>query len=311
MRANMLLGDIGEIARMALTEGESGLRRIELQLFRPIKPMLAEMAYSIEEILKKGNQWAFEYKFDGARIQIHKKGDEARIFSRRLSDVTQSLPEIVEMASKFDVRDGVFEGEVIAVKYGKPLPFQELMRRFRRIEGMEKTRKEIPVELYLFDLLHMDVKTTIDMPYEKRWDLLAGICPSLLAERIISQDVAEVEEFLNRALAEGHEGLMAKAMDSPYTPGKRGRKWFKIKPAETLDLVIVAADWGYGRRTGWLSDYYLGARKDEGGFDIIGKTFKGFTDQEFKDITQKLLSLKISETKSTVYVMLRHARNRS
>ncbi len=113
------------------------------------------------------------------------------------------------------------------------------------------------------------------MPYEKRWDLLAGICPSLLAERIISQDVAEVEGFLNRALAKGHEGLMAKALDSPYTPGKRGKKWFKIKPAETLDLVIVAADWGYGRRTGWLSDYYLGARNEEGGFDMIGKTFKG------------------------------------
>lgn len=302
MRANMLLGDIGEVARIALTEGEPGLRRIELQLFRPIKPMLAEMAYSIGEVFKEGNRWAFEYKFDGARIQLHKKDDEARIFSRRLSDVTQSLPEIVELASKFDVREAVFEGEVIAVKNGKPLPFQELMRRFRRILEVEKVSKVIPVELYLFDLLYIDGKTTIDMPYEKRWELLAGICPSLLAERIISSDAAEVDDFLNRALAEGHEGLMAKALDSPYTPGKRGKKWFKIKPAETLDLVIVAADWGYGRRTGWLSDYYLGARKDEGDFDIVGKTFKGLTDQEFKDITQKLLSQKISETRSTVYV---------
>lgn len=303
MRANMLLGDIGEVARIALTDGESGLRRIELQLFRPIKPMLAEMAYSIDEVFKEGKRWAFEYKFDGGRIQIHKKGDEIRIFSRRLSDVTYSLPEIVEIARNTEARDVVFEGEVIAVKNGKPLPFQELMRRFRRIQEIEKAMKEIPVRLYLFDLLYLEGTTTIDMPYEKRWELLTGLYPSLLAERIISRDAAQVKDFLNRAIAKGHEGLMAKALDSPYSPGKRGKKWFKIKPAETLDLVIIAADWGYGRRTGWLSDYYLGARRDEGGFDIIGKTFKGLTDREFKDITQKLLSLKISETKSTVYVI--------
>ncbi|VVB95471.1 DNA ligase [uncultured archaeon] len=302
MRANMLLGDIGEVARLALIEGDSGLRRIDLQLFRPIKPMLAEMAYSIGEIFKEGKRWAFEYKFDGARIQIHKKNEETRIFSRRLSDVTLSLPEIVELSGKFKVGEAVFEGEVIAIKNGKPLPFQELMRRFRRIQEVEKVRKEIPVKLYLFDILYIEGTTTIDMPYEKRWNLLASICPALLAERKISQDVSDVEDFLNRALAKGHEGLMAKAMDSPYTPGKRGKKWFKIKPAETLDLVIVAADWGYGRRTGWLSNYYLGAIKEEGDFDIIGKTFKGLTDQGFKNITQRLLSLKISETKSTVYV---------
>lgn len=303
MRANMLLGDIGEVARIALKDGESGLRRIELRLFRPIKPMLAEMAYCIDDVFKEGKRWAFEYKFDGGRIQIHKKSDEIRIFSRRLSDVTYSLPEIVEIAGNAKVREAVFEGEVIAVKNGKPLPFQELMRRFRRIQNVEKVRKEVPVKLYLFDLLYLDGTTFIDMSYEKRWDILAGICPYLLGERIISRDTAEVEDFLNRALAEGHEGLMAKALDSPYTPGKRGKKWFKIKRAETLDLVIVAADWGYGRRTGWLSDYYLGAKKDGGGFEIVGKTFKGLTDQEFKDITQKLLSLKISETKSTVYVI--------
>lgn len=302
LHADMLLGDIGEVARIAILEGEAGIRGIKLRLFRPVKPMLAEMAYSIDEVFETGKRWAFEYKFDGARIQIHKKGDEVRIFSRRLSDVTQSLPEIIELAGKFKAGDALLDGEVIAVKDTRPLPFQELMRRFRRIQEVEAASKEITVKLYVFDILYIDGKTTLDMPYEKRWNLLAEVCPSQLAERIVSQNADEVGEFLKKALADGHEGLMAKALDSPYTPGKRGKNWFKIKPWDTLDLVIVAADWGYGRRTGWLSNYHLGARNEEGGFDIVGKTFKGLTDDEFKYITRRLLDIKISETEYTVHV---------
>ncbi len=301
LRANMLSGDIGEVAKRAMLEGEKGLREIKLKLFRPVKPMLAEMAYSIGEVFEEKKRWAFEYKFDGARIQIHKKGDEIKIFSRRLSDVTESLPEVVELAKKFKASEALLEGEVIAIKNSKPMPFQELMRRFRRIKEVEAARKETAVKLYIFDVLHIDGKTTIDMPYEERWKLLSEICPSLLAERIISNNVEEVENFLKNAIAEGHEGLMAKALDSAYTPGKRGKKWFKIKPSDTLDLVIVAADWGYGRRKNWLSDYYLGARSEEG-FNVVGKTFKGLTDEEFGYITQRLLSLKTSENEHTVQV---------
>lgn len=301
IRANMLTGDLGEVARTAILRGESGLRGIELRLFRPVKPMLAEMAYGIGDVFDEGKRWAFEYKFDGARVQIHKKGAKVRIFSRRLSDVTRSLPEIVELAGKFGARDAVLDGEVIAVKNGKPLPFQELLRRFRRILEVEAARKNVAVRLYLFDLLYIDGKTTIDMPYETRWGLLAGI-NGPLAARIISHNADEAEQFLNRALDEGHEGLMAKAPDSPYTPGKRGKKWFKIKPSETLDLVIVAAEWGHGRRTGWLSNYHLAARNEEGSFDLVGKTFRGLTDEEFDYMTRKLISLKTSENLYTVYV---------
>ncbi len=270
-------------------------------MFRPVKPMLAEMAYSIGEVFEAGKKWAFEYKFDGARIQIHKKGDEVRIFSRRLSDVTKSLPEIVELVRKFKADDALLDGELIAVKDGKPLPFQELMRRFRRIQEVEAASKEIEVNLYVFDILYLDVKTTMDLPYEKRWSLLAEVCPSQLGEKIVSKNVGEVDGFLKKAISDGHEGLMAKAFGSTYTPGKRGKNWFKIKPWDTLDLVIVAAEWGYGRRTGWLSNYHLGARNAEGGFDVIGKTFKGLTDDEFKHITGRLLALKTSEKGNTVH----------
>ncbi len=301
LHADMLIGDIGEVARIAILEGEAGLRAIELRLFRPVKPMLAVMAYSIEEVFEAGKRWAFEYKFDGARIQIHKKGNKVSIFSRRLSDVTQSLPEIVELARKFKAEEALLDGEVVAVKEGKPLPFQELMRRFRRIQEVEAASREIEVKLYVFDILYLNGKNTMDMPYEKRWALLADVCPSQL-ERLVSKNVGEVGEFLKKAIADGHEGLMAKALGSPYTPGRRGKNWFKIKPWDTLDLVIVAAEWGYGRRTGWLSNYHLGARNEEGGFDVVGKTFKGLTDDEFKYITKRLLALKTSETGNTVLV---------
>ncbi len=302
LNVDMLLGDIGEVARIAIIEGEAGLKKIELRLFRPVKPMLAEMAYSIEEVFEAGKKWAFEYKFDGARIQIHKKGDEVRIFSRRLSDVTKSLPEVVELARKFNAEDALLDGEVIAVKDGKPLPFQELMRRFRRIQEVEAASREIEVKLYVFDILYLDGKTTMNMPYEKRLAVLAEVCPLQFGERIVSKSISEVEGFLKKALADGHEGLMAKALGSSYTPGKRGKNWFKIKPWDTLDLVMVAAEWGYGRRTGWLSNYHLGARNEEGGFDVIGKTFKGLTDDEFKHITGRLLALKTSEKGNTVHV---------
>ncbi len=306
-RTNMLLGDIGEVAYVAITEGSPGLARVHPELFRPIKPMLAEMSYDIGEILREhGGRSAFEYKLDGARIQIHGRDQKIKIFSRRLSDVTDSLPDMVELA-KSQIRASSFlvEGEVVAVsREGKPLPFQELMRRFRRVHEISLLMKEIPLRLYLFDILFLDDADLFDEPYTERWNRLAGIVQSsLLTPRLITSDRQEAEAFLKESIHAGHEGLMAKALDSNYAPGHRGKKWFKIKPAETLDLVIIAAEWGSGRRKGWLSNYHLGARNPEtGGFAMLGKTFKGLTDQEFKDVTRRLMELKIVEDEWVVRV---------
>jgi len=182
------------------------------------------------------------------------------------------------------------------------LPFQDLMRRFRRVHDVEAMVEKIPLSLHLFDILYMDGALLIDEPYTKRRELLGGICPhELLVEQVITGDIELVEGFLREAVEAGHEGLMAKRLDSVYSPGKRGKRWFKLKPVETLDLIVVAADWGYGRRTGWLSNYHLAAREG-GGFRVIGKTFKGLTDEEFLWMTERLQALKVRETPGTVHV---------
>ena len=304
-RALMLTGDLGEVARRALLEGVEGVRDVKLRMFHPLKPMLAAAARDVEEALREhGGLTAFEYKFDGARIQIHMHRGNVRIFSRRMSDVTGSLPDIVELvAGHVHSRDVILEGEVVAVgEDGRPLPFQDLMRRFRRVRDVEEMVRLIPLRLHLFDILYLDGRLLIDEPYRERWRLLESVCPEeLLAKRIVTDDVGEAEEFFRRALEEGHEGLMAKRVDSPYTPGRRGKLWLKIKPAETLDVVVVAAEWGHGRRRGWLSNYHLAVR-DGDGFSMVGKTFKGLTDEEFEWMTRKLLELKVRETPTTVYV---------
>lgn len=305
-RANMLTGDISSVAALAVTKGEDAIKEIGLDLFSPVKPMLAELAEDFEEVFKyhEGGS-SFEFKFDGARIQIHKKGDEIRIFSRRLSDVTQSLPDIVSIAKGFKAEELLVDGEVVAVdSSGKPLPFQDLMRRFRRVQDVDELVQKIPLELYLFDLVYLNGELLIDVDYEERRSKLVVACGGeLVANGIVTNKVNEAEKFLEEALEKGHEGLMAKALDSDYSPGHRGKKWFKIKPAEYLDVVIVAADWGYGRREGWLSNYHLAVRDEETGkFQMIGKTFKGLTDEEFKWMTSKLQELKMEESRYTVSV---------
>src|SRR5437773_218622 len=297
--AHMFLGDLGMVAEIALFEGAVGLRSRGLRLLAPMKPMLAEMAEDLDEVLAEhGGQTAVEFKLDGARIQIHRKGDVVRIFSRRLSDVTDSLPEIVAIAKSLPASEFLLEGEVVAVNAdGKPLPFQDLMRRFRRVHGIAAAQEEIPLKLYLFDLLHVDGQTLIDAPYRARWESLERLVPSeyLTARRIVTHK-QEIEPFLQAALVAGHEGLMAKALDSTYSVGKRGKKWFKIKPADLLDMAIVAAEWGSGRREGWLSNYWLAVRDEStGGFQMIGKTFKGLTDAEFETMTECLRGLATSE----------------
>ena len=304
-RALMMTGNLGRVTEVALESGAAGLGGVEMSLFTPLKPMLASMSYDVAEVIEAhGGESAFEFKLDGARIQIHRRGDEVRVFSRRLSDVTESLPDIVALIKeKVGSEDVVLEGEVVAVgDGGKPLPFQDLMRRFRRVHDVEAMVEKIPLRLHLFDVLYMDGALLIDEPYTKRRQQLEEICPpELLVDQVVTGDVERVEGFLREAVEAGHEGLMAKRLDSVYSPGKRGKRWFKLKPVETLDLVVAAADWGYGRRTGWLSNYHLAAR-DGDGFRVIGKTFKGLTDEEFLWMTERLQALKVRETPGTVHV---------
>ena len=300
-KTNMLTGDIGQVATLGKLEGTDGLLKVGFKIFRPIKPMLAQIATTVTEVLKKyGNQIALEYKLDGARIQIHKSRDTVKIFSRRLTNVTKSLPEIVQQVrNSVKARTAILEGEVIAIgKDGNPMPFQNLMRRFRRIRNIERVMKKIPIQLYLFDALYIDGENLIDKPYNLRRQLLkivAGTIP--LTEQIITSNAKVAERFMKAAIRSGHEGLVAKKPDSLYTPGMRGKRWFKImETLEPLDLVIMAAEYGYGRRHGWLSDYYLAARDIESGDLLqIGKTFKGLTDAEIIKMTKilkELVSLK-------------------
>jgi DNA ligase-1 len=306
-RGYLLLGNLGAVARIALAEGRSGVDAITLRLFTPVRPMLAQMATDVPAVLAaRGEEMAFEYKFDGVRIQIHRRDDRMRIYSRRLKDVTPSLPDIVAHVQRHvHAEDVLVEGEAVATDAaGKPLRFQDLMRRFRRVHRVPEMVERIPLQLHLFDVLALDGASLIDTPYQERRATLEAICDAdVLAARIVTADAKEAEQFLVASLRAGHEGLMAKTLTSTYSPGVRGKRWFKIKPYETLDLVIVAADWGYGRRTGWLSNYHLAARDAAtGAFRVLGKTFKGLTDAEFTTMTRRLKALKVSETASTVHV---------
>ena len=306
-RANMLLGSLPQVAELALTKGPAAIKAVDVTLFVPIKPMLAEMAEDLDEVFKEhGGISAFEYKYDGARIQIHRRGSEIRIFSRRLTDVTASTPDIVQLAKERVGSDEfLVEGEVVAIGRGeKPLPFQDLMRRFRRVHAVDEMVKQIPLRLFLFDVVYLNGKLLIDTPYDERWKILSELTEgTLLATRIVTRDRDEASKLMSASIGAGHEGLMAKDLKSTYTPGVRGKKWFKIKPAETLDVAIIAAEWGSGRRHGWLSNYHLAVRDETSGeYLVVGKTFKGLTDQEFKAITQRLLTLKTRETEYVVYV---------
>jgi DNA ligase-1 len=308
-KASMALGDIGEVAAIAKTEGVARLSQVGFQVFRPVKLMLAQVASGVEEALAEhGGKTAFEYKYDGARVQIHKRGNGVRVFSRRLTDVTQSLPEVVE-AVKVNIKAGevIVEGEVIAVDdHGHPIPFQHLMRRFKRVHEVQDMAEKIPVRLYLFDVLFLNGESLISLPYVRRRKVLAENAGEIaLTTQIVTDKKARAKKFLKAALDAGHEGLMAKRLDSPYTPGTRGKRWFKIKPVlEPLDLVITAAEYGYGRRHGWLSDYYLAARDAATGeFLNVGKTFKGLTDAEIIEMTRRLKELAVREERNRVVVL--------
>ena len=305
-RAALFLSDLAEVGSIALTQGGAALQQVNIKLFVPLLPMLSELSEDFDSVLAAhGGYTALEFKYDGARVQIHKQGAHVRILSRRLSEVTDSLPEIVESVRTQITGDAlILDGEVVAAgKDGRPFPFQELMRRFRRVHDIEAAAIDIPLHLHLFDCLLLDGRSLIDEPYETRWQILGEVTAGKhLARRRISGDRSEAEAFLKESLAAGHEGLMAKALTSPYMPGNRGKLWFKIKPAETIDCAIIAADRGSGRRHGWLSNYHLAVVDANGGFAPVGKTFKGFTDKQFAEMTARLRELQITDDGYTVGV---------
>lgn len=304
-QAFMFSSDIGEVARVALEEGIQGLSRFKPRLFHPIAPMLANTAEKEEDPLIRWGKVACEFKIDGARIQIHKEREDVRVFTRNLKEVTESIPEIIELARGLPLNQAIFEGEIFAIKPdGRPMPFQITMRRFGRIQDVENLKKEIPLSSYFFDLLYIDGESLLNEPYQKRFQILSKYIPKkYVIPRIIATEKNDILEFIKKSLTEGNEGIMAKSIDSPYVAGHRGYYWLKIKPAKTLDLVVLGAEWGHGRRKGYLSNLHLGARDPESGkFIMLGKTFKGITDQMLKWQTEKLLSIEIDRDERTVYV---------
>lgn len=304
-RAVMLTGDARAVARAVREKGPAGLDAFRIELFRPVQPMLALPAEDFASVFDGTDRTALEYKLDGARIQVHRSGGDVEVFTRSLLDVTSRVPEIVEAVQRLPLASVVLDGEAIALRSdGRPHPFQTTMRRFGKKLDVGALRGELPMSPFFFDCLHLDGQDLIDRPAVERVDALsARLPPELRVERRVVSDEAEARAFADEALARGHEGVMAKRLDAPYEAGRRGASWLKIKPAHTLDLVVLAVEWGSGRRRGFLSNLHLGARDPKtGGFVMLGKTFKGMTDAMLRYQTEKLLSLEVSRTDWVVTV---------
>ena len=299
-RAFMLRGDLAAVAQAVLADGPPALERFHLEVGRPVRPMLARPAKNVEEAMERLGEAAIEWKLDGARVQIHRSDDDVRVFTRTLDDVTARVPEIVEATLALPVRAAVLDGEAIALRPdGRPEPFQVTASRFAR-----EQEREVPLDLFVFDVLHADGEDVLDRPAAERAALLAELVPEAQrTPRAVVPDAAGAAAFLEDALARGHEGVMLKALDQPYAAGSRGGGWLKVKPVHTLDLVVLAAEWGHGRRRGWLSNLHLGARDPSGdGFVMLGKTFKGLTDGMLTWQTEKLLELETARDNYTVHV---------
>jgi DNA ligase-1 len=304
-RAAMMAGSLGPVARAALTGGGRTLSDFSLRLFQPVQPMLAESAADVEEALADSGEASIEYKLDGARVQVHKSGDDIRVFTRNLRDVSESVPEVIEAVGALPVHQIVLDGEAIALRAdGAPHPFQVTMRRFGRKLDVPAMRQALPVVPVFFDCLLIDGSPLIDEPYSRRAAVLAERIPAdLVVPRIVTAKADEAAAFLERAMRSGHEGVMVKAVNGSYAAGRRGQAWLKVKRARTLDLVVLAAEWGHGRRRGTLSNLHLGARDSEhGGFVMLGKTFKGLTDAMLAWQTTRLLELEIARDAYTVFV---------
>ncbi len=303
-RAVMMAGNLPEIARVALSEGEAGLRRYGIQLFRPVQPMLAGSADEIADALDELGEAALEYKLDGARIQVHKAGDQVAVYSRQLNDVTAAVPEVVDAVRSLPSKDLILDGEVICLQPdGRPLPFQITMRRFGRKLDVAAMRAGLPLTPFFFDAIYSDGGSLIDEAQSRRFQILQDVAPHLVIPHTLTADKQRAGQFVSEALERGHEGVMAKAPSATYAAGARGQSWLKVKKARTLDLVILAAEWGNGRRQGWLSNLHLGARDTEkGGFAMLGKTFKGLTDEMLRWQTGELLKIEVARDRYTVYV---------
>ena len=295
-RAAMSAGGLGEVARAALTEGARGLSRFTIRLMQPVLPMLSQSAETTDDALKQLGTAAFEWKLDGARVQVHKAGAEVRVYTRNLNDVTERVPEIIDVVRASPRASLILDGEAVALRPdGSPLSFQLTMRRFGRKLEVEAMRAELPLSVFFFDCLLCDGEPLIDRGADERFRALDGsVAHATIIPRIVSSDPAAAAEFLEDALARGHEGVMAKALDAPYEAGRRGAGWIKIKRAKTLDLVVLAAEWGHGRRTGRLSNLHLGAREPATGeFVMLGKTFKGLTDEMLEWQTAEFLKREV------------------
>ena len=304
-RAAMLAGDLGAVAEAVLAEGEAGLARWSLQLFRPVQPMLADSAPNVTAAVEQLGEASLEWKLDGARIQVHRQDDRVAIYTRSLNEVTAAVPEVVEAVRAFPAREVILDGEVIALdKDERPLPFQVTMRRFGRKLDVETLRAELPVRPFFFDVMRLDGEDLLDHALSERLTRLESIVPpDMRVPRIITADAEEAKQFEAGALDRGHEGLMAKSLTAPYAAGRRGSAWLKVKTARTLDLVVIAVEWGSGRRKGWLSNIHLGARDPAtGGFVMLGKTFKGMTDEILEWQTRELLARETRREGHIVYV---------
>jgi DNA ligase-1 len=307
-RAVMLCGAIGPVAERALAEGAAGLAGFGLQVGRPVQPMLASTATSIEDALGKlAGPAAVEWKLDGIRVQVHRAGSEVAVYSRSLDNVTARVPEIVAAASELPGGDLVLDGEAIALRPdGRPRPFQETGARAasQTQPGGKKQRERLPLSWFVFDVLHADGADLLDRPGAERYAALVDRLPEpLVVPRLETDDVVTAQRFFDETVARGHEGVVVKALDVPYEAGRRGAGWLKVKPVHTLDLVVLAAEWGHGRRRGWLSNLHLGARDATSGqFVMLGKTFKGLTDDLLRWQTERFLELETSRNEWQVFV---------
>ena len=304
-RAYFVNGSLGQVASVALSEGEAGLSGFQLTPGRPVLPALAQPCDDVADAMRQLGTAALEYKMDGARVQVHKVGSDVAVFTRGLRDVAAAVPELVETVRALGAGDLILDGEVLAFRPdGKPHPFQTTMRRFGRKLDVAELRRELPLTPYFFDCLHLDGNTLIDAPSRERIDALAATVPAALRmPRMITNSPAAADAFFVAAVSAGHEGVMAKAPDALYEAGERSRNWLKIKRVHTLDLVVLAAEWGHGRRKGWLSNLHLGARDPSSGlFVMLGKTFKGLTDAMLREQTEILQRLETARDRHTVYV---------
>lgn len=305
-RASMYAKSLGAVAHAALVEGESALANFQLELLSPVAPMLAQTAADVSEALQQlGDDAVFEWKMDGARIQAHKSGESVHIYTRSLNDVTAAVPEIATLVRGLPAGQAILDGEAIAFAgNGRPHPFQITMRRFGRKLDVDKLRTELPMRAYFFDCLRLGDESLADRPMRERYEALARAVPAdLIIPRLVTSSQEHASAFYDAALAAGHEGIMAKSLSAPYEAGNRGASWLKIKRAHTLDLIVLAAEWGHGRRTGKLSNLHLGALDPHTGeYVMLGKTFKGLTDAMLEWQTKAFLARETHRDAWTVYV---------